>query len=113
MSQWDDPYGSTAREFKHGPWAGMPSRHGWNNSPNHGHMAICEECGYKWGDTDFSYRAHPSRPAERHRICWNCWMIDNKPDESRRYWEVVDRANSPSAAKPKAETRGLKSLGGQ
>lgn len=87
---WDDPYGPTSREFKHGPWHGMPPRNEWNSSVNHSHMTPCIECGYKWGETDFSYRAHHSRPVERHLICWNCWMIDNNPEQVRACWSKVD-----------------------
>ena len=108
MDLWDDPPESVRREFKHGPWAGMPSRFEWNNSPNHAHSQTCIECGYRWGHTDFTYRAHPSRPVETHHICWNCWMIDNQPDSVGRFWGLVDSAKSSPKAKDQG---GFKMIG--
>jgi hypothetical protein len=105
---WDDPPESVQREFKHGPWSGMPTRHEWNSSPNHTHMLPCEECGYKWGETDFSYRAHPSRPVERHRICWNCWMLDNNPEQVTAHWSHVD-----STKPAPREAKGFSKIHGQ
>ena len=104
---WDDPYGAPEREFKHGPWSGMPPRHIWNSSPNQAHSQTCIECGYRWGETDFSYRAHPSRPVELHQICWNCWMIDNQPETVQAHWAQVDSGK----VKTKESKGGFKSLG--
>jgi len=97
---WDDPYASVERAFKHGPWAGMPPRNEWNTSPMHRNHATCIECGYKWDQTDFTYRSHPSNPPETHNICWNCWMIDNNPEKVGKFWRAIDGVKpEPKTAK--------------
>ena len=104
MDLWDDPYETTRKEFKHGPWIGMASRQVWNSSPNHRNDKICIECGYKWGYTDFRYRPHPSREVEDNAICWNCWMIDTDPEYIRRIWARIDNGGKAEEKKsPKME----------
>ena len=106
MARYDEPYPfddeshHTERSWKHGPWQGMDSRFVWNGSPNHRDDSVCIECGYKWGQHDFSYRAHPSMPVEVHSICWNCWMLDNNPEYMQKVWAKID-ANNGFAGKKK------------
>lgn len=97
---WDDPYGhATERAYKHGPWEGMPPRSEWNASTTLRGCQTCIECGYRWGQTDFTYRSHLSNPSETHTICWNCWMIDNNPEKVQAYWRAKDGIKPESKRK--------------
>ena len=104
MTGWDDPYGSSAaKEFKHGPFWHMDSRFIWNASPNHLHWQLCPLCGYRWGQDDFEYCSNPSDYPTRKHICWNCWMLEEKPEDVQKYWEKADALKS--GTKPKTEEK--------
>ena len=91
------------RSFSHGPWVGMPPRDVWNSSPNLQNCQVCPSCGYKWGEIDFTYDAgillhgKPTGPIVQSK-CWNCWMIDSKPDYMRKVWDFVDGNGRPAKA---------------
>jgi len=64
------------------------SRRDWNSNPIHSDGVMCHVCGYKWHHSNI----------EQDGSCFNCWMIDNKPDEVKRIWANFD-ANSGGVKK--------------
>ena len=77
---WDDPYGTVVREYRHGPWQMPQTRQEWNDLVSHKNWHICEGCGYKWSQDDFSYALNPVEYPGRKPTCWNCHNLDLDPN---------------------------------
>jgi hypothetical protein len=108
---WPDEGHSTEREYLRN-WKGMPLRSEWNSSPSLKHCQTCTSCGYKWDQVDFTYRGamlNGEAPAVAvHRICWNCFQCETNHEQTRKFWEAVDKPQTGSTAK---KTPQLKTMG--
>lgn len=97
---WQDEYPTAQKEFRHGPWRGFPPRYEWNAAPMRMHERMCPGCGYRLSEFDFTYKTSPKQGLPPvNEICWNCWMIEARPQEVERFWESADRANAPASVK--------------
>lgn len=110
---WPDGGHSTQRECLRN-WRGMPLRTEWNASPFRSHQQVCESCGYKWDQVDFTYRGAvlvngEAPPTAIHRVCWNCFQCETNHEQTRKFWEAVDKPQVGSVAKKTPE---LKQMGG-
>lgn len=109
---WDDePQHHTERLFRR-TWRGMPLRSEWNAGPLRRHCQQCTSCGYRWDQTDFTYRGlakvnGKEPPVMIHPVCWNCFMLDTQPERMAQSWASLDRPATGTKAAP-----ALKALGG-
>lgn len=102
-SLWQDEYPTAQREFRHGPWRGYPPRYEWNAAPMRMHEKECPGCGYRYDGSVYTYKpAVKSKAPVVNFLCWNCWMLEDKPEEVAKFWATVDRNNAPP---PRAEAK--------
>lgn len=98
VSPWEGPSAPQQWAFT---WKGRGLRKDWNRSfPKY---PICPSCGYATTPADFI--------PEAAGHCFQCYMIDAKPNEYRDYWAKWDEDHKPSVASTStAQSGGLRKL---